>query len=116
MDKNHIIYDIEPTSTVEGVLKKHLKNPNCLLYHIQIEGGCKEFYDRYGPKALRDAINTLRLNLFSKRDEFKMHANEITSIYGDMYAISENPIDLNATTIMVGDEPLELRISIDKVK
>jgi hypothetical protein len=105
------IYDIEPDGDL-NIIKARMKvmDSEFFLYHIGVEGGNEEFYDKQGSRPLKDVVNFLKGDLgFSL-----MH---VVNRFGDVYVVTkEKPEVEKVQTVMEDGGNLEVKLVISEVK
>lgn len=115
--KNHEeICEVEPTLSREYIFEKYktLHQRTSSIYHVVIQGGNENFYDKYGPKTLKQIVDSLRTILTNLKDELKIHNVGITSRFGDVYVISEETPDIKPLKVLT-EEGKTLEVMLDVI-
>lgn len=110
MDNPRKIYDIEPDGYLDAIMVRFrdMVSSGFNLYHIEVEGGNEDFYDRKGSKPLKGVVSFLR-----SKDFELMH---VVNRFGDVYVITKQKPEVGNLQIVCEDgESLEVKLVVSEV-
>ncbi len=68
----------------------------------------------FGPKTLKQIVDSIRATLTSLREELRIHNADVTNRFGDMYIISERAPDIKPLKVLT-EEGKSLDVMFDVV-
>ncbi len=110
------ICEVEPTSSKDHIFERYraLHPKTSSVYHVKIKDGNENFYDKYGPKTLKQIIGSIEFTLDMLKNQLGIFTIGVTSRFGDIYIISEKTPDIKPLKVLT-EEGKTLEVMLDIV-